>query len=519
MNYNLAQPFYDSVRKYPDNLAIHANEEELSYRDVLERVITVVQWLASGKTAPKRVGILASRSSEACIGILAAAWIGAAYIPVNLALPEAGLLRIIQKSGLDALIADKEGSQLLSSRLLAACPPLVLAHRNHLPGNSSKSITDHNDLAAPSSVTQPLHVDPVEPGYILYTSGSTGIPKGVIVPVAAVEHLLRVLDRKYALRPDDRVAETAATTFDISVYNMFATWRVGASLHIIPAKEMMLPSSFIKYHQLTVWFSVPSVATLMARMKLLRPGTFPSLRQTFFCGEPLLGSVAAKWQRAAPFSTVINMYGPTEATVMCTAEDFIAGCAMTRDIVAIGRPFAGMKAVIAARESGWARDGESGELLLSGPQLALGYLDDPEKTRLQFVEIDGERWYRTGDLAMRDSTGVFHYLGRIDNQVKILGYRIELEDIESHLRAVTGCESSAVVPWPVHEGTALGIVAFVVGHDAPAAEVREALKQRLPIYMVPAQIHSVPELPLNINGKVDRKSLAALLESRKVKAS
>jgi amino acid adenylation domain-containing protein len=514
MNYNLSQPFYDSARSFPDRFAIHANGNAWSYRDVLEQVNKVSGWLRSQPSTPRRVGILASRSTEACVGLLATAWIGATYIPINLALPEAGILEILKRSGMDALIADENGSQFLTPELLAACPPRILAYRKNAPSAALELVADYSELNAESSLPAPCPMDCDTPGYILYTSGSTGSPKGVTVPVGAVDHLLRALDSRYALRPDDRVAETAATSFDISVYNMFATWRAGAALHIVPAKEMMMPSRFIREHQLTIWFSVPSVATLMARMKLLQPGIFPSLRQTFFCGEPLLGSVAADWQKAAPHSTVINMYGPTEATVMCTSEDFGPACAMTRDIVAIGRPFSGMKAAVATPELSWVEDGTSGELLLSGPQLALGYLDDQEKTSHKFVNVEGERWYRTGDLACRDTNGIFHFLGRLDDQVKILGYRVELEEIEFHLRAVTGCESAAAIAWPVQDGSAFGTAAFIAGFKGVAKEIQAAMKQRLPVYMVPNAIYPIPELPMNHNGKVNRKALAELAASK-----
>lgn len=513
MNYCLAQPFFESACRYPGNVAINANGQELLYRDVLQRVMAVCQWLRGGGTTPSRVGILASGSAEACIGILATAWVGATYVALNLAYPEEALAETISRSGLDALIADKEGSALLTPIVRAASPAMVLAERSAVPGVSSEKITDLSELSFSQAVSEPVHVDRNAPGYILFTSGTTGVPKGVVVPVGAVDHLLRAMDTNYALTPEDRVAETAAISFDLSVYNMFATWRSGASLHIIPPKQMMIPIRFIQDHRLTVWFSVPSVATFMARMKLLHAGAFPSLRLTFFCGEPLLGSVAAQWQKAAPSSKVVNMYGPTEATVMCTGEDFEPACPMTRDIVAIGRPFEGMKAAVATPDLNWVEDETRGELLLSGPQLALGYLDDPDSTGSKFVIIDGERWYKTGDLALRDHDGVFHYLGRIDNQVKVRGYRVELEDVEFHLRAVTGCLVVAAIAWPIQERSASGIVAFVAGVEGPTESIREAMKQHVPFYMVPIAIHALPQLPTNSNNKIDRNALAALLAS------
>lgn len=516
MNYNLAQSFYDSADKFSDRLAISAYGKEFSYQEVKQKVTSITAWLNALSTKPKRVGILASRSAEACIAILAAASTGATYIPVNLAFPEGSLIEIMKRSCLDALIADEEGSRLLNENLLEACPPAVLAYRTKTMFPASDSITDYSELNLSAIIEPPVYASPETPGYVLYTSGSTGIPKGVIIPVGAVDHLLSTLDQKYPIRETDRLAETAATTFDISVYNMFATWRAGASLHIVPPHQLMNPARFIRQHEITVWFSVPSIATLMARMKLLKPGALSTLRQTFFCGEPLLKSVAAAWQKAAPSSTIINMYGPTEATVMCTGEDFVPGCAMTRDIVAIGTPFAGMKAAIATPDLNWVNDGQSGELLLSGPQLALGYLDDPEKTQSKFVEIDGQRWYRTGDMSLRDSNGIFHYLGRLDNQVKVLGYRIELEDIESHLREVTGCESVAAIPWPVQNGLVCGIIAFIAHCQKPVDGIKEAMKDRLPSYMVPNQIQNIPELPMNANGKVDRKALVEMANANKL---
>jgi len=513
MNYNIAQPFFESARRHPERLALFADGEHYSYRELLDRVVRVADWLASGEQdPPRRVGIFGSRSAEACIGILAAAWVGAAYVPISLKQPELGVAGLLKRSGLTAMIADRTGSQMLTSRVLEEAPAKILAVRDSSLGHSNEKMAYFDELGPATFLSQPVESAAGAIAYILYTSGSTGIPKGVMLPSGAVHHLLNVMQADYPLTHEDRMAETTEISFDLSVYNMFATWRAGASLHVIPPAQAMAPAKFVQEHQITTWLSVPSIAAFMSRMGLLKPGAFPSLRYTFFCGEPLLTSVAEAWHTAAPHSTVVNMYGPTEAAVMCIGQEYGPGSVLTRDCMAIGRPFAGMEAAIAASETELAPVGKPGELLLAGPQLALGYLDDPEKTAARFVTIGENRWYRTGDLASRDETGIFHYLGRVDNQVKILGFRVELEEIECHLRDATGCADVAAVAWPVHSGSAAGVVGFLVNYEGSMEQVKAALRERIPSYMVPTTVHVLPELPLNNNGKVDRRALVKMLE-------
>jgi acyl-coenzyme A synthetase/AMP-(fatty) acid ligase len=206
------------------------------------------------------------------------------------------------------------------------------------------------------------------------------------------------------------------------------------------------------------------------------------------------------------------MYGPAEATVVCIGQEYNSGSVFTRDCVALGRVFAGMHAAILGDGGDFAPVGTQGELILSGPQLALGYVDDPLQTAVRFVTIVGKRWYKTGDLARCDENGIFHYFGRLDNQVKILGYRVELEEIEHHLRDSTGCSVVAAVAWPQHGGSASGIVGFVAHYAGSAEEVKTALQQRLPSYMVPTKVHVLGDLPMNNHGKVDRRELVRMLD-------
>jgi D-alanine--poly(phosphoribitol) ligase subunit 1 len=511
-NYNLAKPFSDSARQSPGQIALCVDGRQLTYAETLQEAARIIDWMRNSATPPKRVGILAARGIEAYLGILSSAWIGAAYVPIDIALPELALVALLQRSGLDVLIADRAGSAKISESILASCPLRTLVWRREMPAQASKIVTDFDELQPARDPGEVAFMAGSDPGYMMYTSGSTGVPKAVVVTVGGVDHLLWSLSHEYPVRKEDRVAGTSPISFDASVYDMFSAWQVGAALYVIPVNVSLAPAKFIQENEITIWFSAPSIAAQMARMNILKPNSFPSLHRSLFSGEALPRVVAEAWQAAAPNSTVVNLWGATEISVMGIGQDYSPDCHLTGDFIAIGRPHRGVKAAIADENLQLIANEGKGELLIGGPQLALGYLDDEEKTRRAFVEIESERWYRTGDLARRDTNGILHYLGRMDHQVKVLGgARVELGEIESHLRAVTGCESVAAVAWPMQDGIALGIVGFVGGFKGNAAEVRNALKNRLPLNMVPSRIQTMAKIPLNSNGKVDRKHLIAYM--------
>lgn len=204
---------------------------------------------------------------------------------------------------------------------------------------------------------------------------------------------------------------------------MFLAWRAGASLHLMSQLELMAPARFIRANAITAWLSVPTIAGTMQRMGMLKPGVFPSLRLSVFCGEPLPLATAQAWAAAAPNGAVENIYGPTEGTVICMRQTLTDPPAVTagRGIVAIGHPYETMQVAILNPAQNPVPAGEPGEIALSGPQLAIGYFNAPEQTAERFRTIRGERWYLTGDLGRQDADGRFHHLGRVDNQVKSEG--------------------------------------------------------------------------------------------------
>jgi non-ribosomal peptide synthetase component F len=306
-------------------------------------------------------------------------------------------------------------------------------------------------------------------------------------------------------------------TFDPAILNIFMTWNAGASLHVVPQRWLMSPDSFINDHALTVWNSTPTTIGLLMRLRALEPGSLPTLRTSIFGGETLTLEAAQAWQRAAPGSTVDNVYGPTEATIECLYQRLTEPPAVTPDrgSLALGLPYPGVTAAILGADGTSLPAGEAGELAVSGVQLAEGYLDQPALTTARFPVIGGTRWYLTGDKAYRDTAGRVHHLGRLDDQVKVRGHRVELGDVESHLRQVCGTELVAAVAWPFANGGAVGLVGFVADEAAlpPPQAIRAALRQRLPAYMVPETVHRIACLPVTPHGKIDRAALLARLAS------
>ena len=515
MTENIALPLYRHSLERPDALALSVNGRELSYRELAtlsRRIAGCLQTIAR----TRRIGILASRSLAACAGILGTAWSGGTYVPLNLKLPQTRLIHLFSTLELDALIVDARGVALLTPEVVAAAPRTILVgdDAHGVPSAAGADIRSFSMLND-QGPEKPADITEDHLAYIEFTSGTTGVPKGVMVPANAVNHYLKVMQDWFGLTPDDRAAETCDITFDLSVHNMFLTWYAGASLHVMNPLQMVAPARFIRDRAITSWLSVPSIIAMMRQNRTLEPGTLPSLRLSFFCGEALPAGTARAWAKAAPNSRVENIYGPTEATIACLRQPVIEPIAITpnREIVAIGRAYPGMAARIVDSALRPLPSGIPGEIALSGAQLARGYFGQPELTAERFPLIEGERWYLTGDLGVEDEDGIFHHLGRLDNQVKVLGNRIELEEIEMHLRAASQSDHVAAVAWPLSDGSAKGIVGFVSGSALDENTIKEDLRQRLPSYMVPSAVHRVGDLPLNGNGKVDRKALVTSLDT------
>ncbi|MEN0002339.1 MAG: AMP-binding protein, partial [Pseudomonadota bacterium] len=486
---------------------------QYSYEDLKRRVQLVAAHLKPALRAG-RVGVLGSRSAEACIGFLGTGWAGGTYVPLGLSQPEARLIALLERLELDALIVDKAGAKLLSPALRRAAPDLILAPDGATGKVHPIGKTGTTEIA--QMLPEPAEVSPDHLAYIIFTSGTTGMPKGVMVSSRSIGLYLDAIEPWYRLTPNDRAAETCETSFDLSIHNMMTAWRAGAALCIMRPLDLVAPARFIRAHQITTWLSVPSIIALMRQAGTLTPGSLPSLRLCWFCGEPLSAQAVREWAQAAPNAVIENFYGPTEITIAVLRQRWNGNGPITpsRGIVAIGKPIAGIDVLIVDEQRKPVPIGTPGEIVLAGEQCADGYFRMPDLTAERFPVINGKPGYMTGDRGYMDEKGVFHHLGRLDNQIKFKGHRIELEEIDAKLREAAGAEMVGTVTWPMHGDMVGGLAGFFTKPGLDADAVRRKLRALLPPHMVPDHLENLDDMPLSANGKVDRKALIALLDRR-----
>ncbi len=523
---NIVSGFLESSERFASRSALVVDGETLTYRDLRRKAGELASLLRRTEEGNSPlVAILAYRSATAYTGILGILAAGKGYVPLNPKFPVERTRRMLILSGCRQVIVGNECVPHLRELLEGFQQPLTLilsgmADVTDLQTNvplhryliSRDIFESHNPVFETTVSSQAI-------AYLLFTSGTTGEPKGVPVTHSSVRSYIDYMCGRCDLNETDRFSQHSDLTFDLSVHDLFVAWERGASLYCLPERAVLLPAKFIRENALTVWFSVPSIIGVLSKMRLLEPDFFPSLRYSFFCGEPLPVSSAQLWQNAAPHSIVENLYGPTEATIAIShyrwdRNDSLGEC--LNGICPIGWTFAGQQARIADQDFNIVSKNQAGELFLAGSQVTAGYWNDPEKTGTKFVRVGTSEdtiWYRTGDLVKQGSTGCMYYLGRIDDQVKIRGYRAELQEIEHVLRKACGTDQVVSVAWPVRDGSADGVVAFVSGQKAlDEGKALKYCRTYLPGYMVPQRIYALDALPLNLNGKVDRRGLVRMLE-------
>jgi amino acid adenylation domain-containing protein len=515
--------FVRSAKQFPGRPAVLVDGKQLTYGELLESARRIAATVQRHRGSSGLSGVLAYRSATAFMGVLGSLLAGKGYVPLNRTFPAERTVAMFERAECDSIVVDlgslPQMEKLLDraqKRVLAVLPEVedVGSYRERWPNHS---FSGSGDLA-PAREWQEPEAQPNGIAYLLFTSGSTGVPKGVMVSHRNVATFLDYMVERYAITEEDRLSQMFDMTFDLSVFDMFVAWERGACVCCPSQKTLIKPGKFIQDAELTLWFSVPSVAVFMKQLGMLKAGQYPRLRWSLFCGEPLPVSSASAWMEAAPNSILENLYGPTELTIACTLYRWNASRSVDEaemGIVPIGYPYPGMDVMVADESLNEVSPGKEGELLMNGPQMSLGYWEDAEKTAAVFVRPPGKTgvYYRTGDRVRRPvGDQPLTHLGRIDFQVKVQGHRVELGEIEAVVRKISGFDGVVAVGWPVTSSGYGGIEVFVEGVANGKDGLRTAVANELPDYMVPKRFHFMNRLPRNVNDKFDRKAMLNMLQ-------
>jgi len=517
-----------SAQSFPDRPAVvGADGDVLSYAELERQSNALAHHLVTrGVRRGDRVGIVMRKRPAAVVAIFGILKAGAGYVPVDHAAPAERGRRILTDCRVQAVIVDERCLGVVPPCDAAGSQPVLVVVAGAAPDVAGRLPTGCSILEAVTADAATFDAPDGDPGdlaYILYTSGSTGLPKGAMLSHRNVLSFIDWCSSVFAPTPNDRFSNHAPFHFDASVVDIFLAIKHGASVHLVSEDLGKSPrelARFIVKRGLTVWFSTPSILSLLVQYGQLDTQGPTSLRLVLFGGEVFpvrhLRELRSRWRAA----TFYNLYGPTEATVACTF-------ARIPDVIPddrtapypIGFPCSHCDALVIDAESHEADTGEEGRLYIRGPSVFLGYWNRPAENEAAFMARDGMRWYDTGDVVRRTADDGFVYVGRQDRMVKRRGYRIELGEIEAALLAHPWVAEAAVIAEP-DPAAGVRIVAYIAGSAAATGplsiiELKTFCATKVPAYMSPDQIVFQPRLPRTASDKIDYQALKKpLLDER-----
>ena len=515
MSFLLNQILDDAARERPDHPAVRCAGNELTYRELAGAANGLARTLLeAGVRSGDRVGIHLPKRIETVVAVYGVLKAGAAYVPLDPKAPTPRLAMVAKDCTISAIVTTHERAASLLSQIDGPPPRLVVlvddgAGVSDLPS----TVIDFDSASRPASDPSVSTID-TDVAYILYTSGSTGVPKGVTLTHRNALTFVEWSASRIGVEPGDRLSNHAPLHFDLSVFDLFLAAFGKATVVLVPDEIAFLGTElarFARSERITIWYSVPSALTLLSRTGR-DPGAFPDLRTVVFAGEVYPTRDLRALRRVVPAAALWNLYGPTETNV-CTYYR-VDDIPEDDRPISIGRACENTEVFALTDDGSLAGVGEVGELYVRGATVMRGYWGRPDKTAEVLVTSPlpahaGEHVYRTGDLVRLQPDGNYDFLGRRDHQIKSRGYRIELGEIEVVLHGHPALADAVAVAVP-HEEWGRAIIACVVpneGMEITTSDVKRHVAERLPRYMVPSRVEVLDELPRTSTGKVDRRRL------------
>jgi amino acid adenylation domain-containing protein len=512
---NLCTYLEQSVQAHPDRVAlVDPSGDTWTYRRLDEVSSKIAGFLvAQGITPGDRVGVIAPKSAEVVAVLFGVMKAGAAYVPADYTAPVARNRTLLADCAVAAVFLDAAVAEIVQEWPHARVPVVAW-----LPG-TDQSLADRpgwawDVVASHDAQVQPTNIDPASLAYILYTSGSTGVPKGVMLTHENATSFVDWCSAEFKPDADDRFSSHAPFHFDLSILDLYVALKHGATLFLLSEALSKSPqelAAFIASNRLTVWYSTPSILGLLAQFGALEKHDCSALRLVLFAGEVFpvkhLRSIAERWPQAALY----NLYGPTETNVCTFARIPLPVPADRTEPYPIGPPCPHCLALVLDTPGGTEMErGAEGLLHIAGPSLFGGYWGRP--TAELFFERSGQRWYNTGDVVREVPSEGFIYIGRRDRMVKRRGYRIELGEIERGLYTHERIREAAVVAVP-DESAGVKILAYLTpqnGSRPSIIEMKTFCARVLPSYMNPDAFLFLEALPRTSTDKVDYQALIGI---------
>ncbi|MAT44677.1 MAG: D-alanine--poly(phosphoribitol) ligase [Anaerolineaceae bacterium] len=506
----------------PDKEAVRFNKESLSYAELFEKSQQLAFVLQThGVKRGDRVGIFMYKniySAVALYGIMAA---GAAYVPLDPYAPPNRIEYIIKNCEINIVVCHDRKKAVLEEIEPNLSLSAVIGI-DSIESNKTPVISWDTVFNSPSELANPFHGTEQDIAYILYTSGSTGVPKGIVHTHRSGLSFAKWAAETYQLTPNDVLSSHAPLHFDLSTFDFYAGSLVGATTVLIPEALTKFPANLSKWIQdekITVWYSVPfALIQLMQRGKLSEKN-LSSLRWVLFAGEPFPTKHLRELMKIISHASFSNLYGPTETNV-CTFYNVEPIPEDQNDLIPIGKACHNIEALVVDEEGQVVADGEVGELYIRGGVVMLGYWGRPDLTEKGFYKRNSfdqflDIFYRTGDLVQLRPDGNFRFLGRKDRQIKTRGYRVELDEIETTILSHADIQEAAVFPVSDGDGSHLIEAAVIPRADSGLTtdHLYSLLNENLPNYAIPSKIYLLDDFPRTSTGKIDRRALQDLTKN------